>query len=71
MLGRLKPGVPVGLDEFLLVHPEKRAAGNVQGFIQTLKMMAGGKPKSAPTKRPPSGKAKYSQAPKAKPRKRR
>lgn len=42
----------------MLVHPEKRGQNNVRAFIETLKAMAGGKPVSKPSKRPPSGRRK-------------
>lgn len=51
----LKRGRRVPLDDFMLVHPEKRGQNNVRAFIAALKVMAGGKPVSKPSKRPPSG----------------
>lgn len=46
----------------MLVHPKKRGANNVQNLISFLKMAAGGKPTSKPTKRPPSGRRKVKKA---------
>lgn len=58
----VKRGARVGMDDFMLVHPEKRGQTNVGNFVAFLKMMAGGKPTSKPKKRPPSGRRKLKKA---------
>lgn len=58
----LKRGARVQMDDFMLVHPEKRGQTNVGNFINFLRMAAGGKPTSKPKKRPPSGRRKVKKA---------
>lgn len=53
-----KRGRRVPMDDFMLLHPEKRREGNVRAFVAALRAMAGGKPVSTPSKRPPSGRRK-------------
>jgi hypothetical protein len=58
----MKRGKRISMDDFMLVHPEKRGQTNVGNLIAFLKMAAGGKPTSKPKKRPPSGRRKVKKA---------
>lgn len=46
------------LDAFMVVDKRRRANANVHGFVNFLRMAAGGKRVTKPTKKPPSGKLK-------------